>query len=711
MSDDIIIRAMAPTGEPSDGKTIFGRIARANEWSEIDSAVEGHFLERNAPGTFRKTFADGVGRIHILFQHGKDPEVGDKPIALPLELAEDSVGAFYRGELFDGVPALVRDGLKAGVYGSSHRFKVIREDWERNPARSDYNPKGLPERTIREAMVMELGPVTWPAFGGSSAAVRSLTDDFLPIPPVAPSDDAGPTPTSPERRDEPVTIEATPIAQETSPVSDNQYVTLDDMGARVRELDAEIKRTAELPGLLPDAEQVAFDEKVAERAKLEHAMTAWRNRLSQVRETAEVETNVERSYPVPTVIRTPAPADIYDTADIDKRARNLTHRGELYRDNAMRAAEITSFPNPNTDVEKSRDRIATILDHHDSPDKQFAQRVVSTGSPVYKRAFNKLLMNQPLTPEEQRGTALAVGVDATGGFSVPFAFDPTVIAIGSWSGAINPYRRACRVIPIVGTDTWNALTATVVTATRTTEAAPAIEQGPTFAQPQLVVTRVQAQVTYSFEMAQDRSDIASEMAQLIAEAKDNEEEASFAVGVGSTVTCIGVLAAYGTSGAYTQMDTIGSTVLAANDALAVEAALPVRHRMGAQWFMNRKTIRAFQALETTGGILFGGNGGYPAVGSDVRNATDGNTGLRLLGYPVNESPSAPVATTSHIIAAALIAPQSYAIVERVGMQVRLIPDIINSSALATGQSAVYAMWRNMAKPLNVDAGRLLDYKT
>lgn len=495
----------------------------------------------------------------------------------------------------------------------------------------------------------------------------------------------------------------------------SQYHTLEDMGARVRELDAEIKRTAELPGLLPDTEQRAFDEKVAERAELEHAMTSWRARLSQVREVAEKPDHVEATYtPVASFARK-TESDIFDTDAIDRTAKNIAHRGDLYRDNAMRAAELTSFPNPNTDIERSRDRIAMILDHHDSPDRQFAQRVVVTGSPVYKRAFNKLLLGQALTPEEQRGTALAVGVDGTGGFTVPFAFDPTIIAIGIHTGAINPYRRSCRVVPIVGTDTWNALTATVVTATRTTEAAAATEQGPTFAQPQYIVTRIQAQVTYSFEEAQDRSDIASEMATLISEAKDNEEENQFAVGVGGAIgpaiAPIGMLAAYGTSGAYTQMDTIGSTVLAAADAYAVEAALPVRHRMTAQWFMNRKTIRAFQALETTGGILFGGNGGYPAVGSDIANATDGNTGLRLLGYPVNESPSAPVATTSHIIAATLAAPSSFVIVDRVGMTIRLIPDLINSSALATGQSAVYAIWRNTAKPLNVDAGRELDYKT
>ena len=729
---DDLYRAMPGGVLSEDGKTLTVRLAPPDQWAEIDSVREGHFMERFSRSAYRKTMAEQKPKI--LFQHGKDPDIGEKPIATTTEVGEDAISPFARGQLLDGVPELVRSGLQADppVYGASHRFSVVREEpseWWTKPAPvSTHNPKGLPERTITEAHLFELGPVTWPAYAGASVALRSLTDEFRPpTVPVAPSVDAEAVPhLESERRDEPdppppiaaVIAASDPpnggsLDSRSKPV-ETVYHNLEDMGAHLRELDEAIDRDALAPEL-DNAERAANKQRIVERLELRVKMADWRERLAAAADKAEKPDHVEATYaPVASFARK-TESDIFDTDAIDRTAKNIAHRGDLYRDNAMRAAELTSFPNPNTDIERSRDRIAMILDHHDSPDRQFAQRVVVTGSPVYKRAFNKLLLGQALTPEEQRGTALAVGVDGTGGFTVPFAFDPTIIAIGIHTGAINPYRRSCRVVPIVGTDTWNALTATVVTATRTTEAAAATEQGPTFAQPQYIVTRIQAQVTYSFEEAQDRSDIASEMATLISEAKDNEEENQFAVGVGGAIgpaiAPIGMLAAYGTSGAYTQMDTIGSTVLAAADAYAVEAALPVRHRMTAQWFMNRKTIRAFQALETTGGILFGGNGGYPAVGSDIANATDGNTGLRLLGYPVNESPSAPVATTSHIIAATLAAPSSFVIVDRVGMTIRLIPDLINSSALATGQSAVYAIWRNTAKPLNVDAGRELDYKT
>ena len=95
-------------------------------------------------------------------------------------LREDELGAAYEVPLLDtSYNRDLLEGLRAGAYGSSFRFKVQREDFNQKPARSTYNPKALPERTIREAKVMEFGPVTFPAYEGATAGVRSLTDWWL----------------------------------------------------------------------------------------------------------------------------------------------------------------------------------------------------------------------------------------------------------------------------------------------------------------------------------------------------------------------------------------------------------------------------------------------------------------------------------------------------------------------------------------------------
>lgn len=168
-------RAEDDAGE-GDGRTLYGHFAVFNRWAEIDSLWEGHFLERFAPGAFKKTIREGRARMRVLFQHGMDRDIGDKPIAAIQELREDDEGAYYESRLFDGLPDLVLEGLRAGQYGASHRFQAIREIYEEEPDPSDENPRGLPQRTVTEARVREFGPVTFPAYEDATALVRSLTD-------------------------------------------------------------------------------------------------------------------------------------------------------------------------------------------------------------------------------------------------------------------------------------------------------------------------------------------------------------------------------------------------------------------------------------------------------------------------------------------------------------------------------------------------------
>jgi HK97 family phage prohead protease len=152
---DNLIRAQAggfKLEESGDGAPVLhGHAAVFNEWTKIDSAIEGTFLERIVPGAFRKTIRENVGNMRILFNHGQDPQLGDKVLAPVETLAEDRTGLAYSGHLLEGVPPLVISGLRAGVYGSSFRFSVMKQDFNRSAAKSDYNPDALPERTIQEA--------------------------------------------------------------------------------------------------------------------------------------------------------------------------------------------------------------------------------------------------------------------------------------------------------------------------------------------------------------------------------------------------------------------------------------------------------------------------------------------------------------------------------------------------------------------------------
>jgi len=178
-----VIRAIAQgpevrEGEADNNPTLFGHFAVFDSWTEINSVFEGNFMERIAPGAFRKTFKENRDRIRSLFQHGADPQIGDKPIGRIEELHEDSDGAYYEVGLYDGLPELVMDGLRDGQYGASFRFRAIREDLVEAPEASEHNPRALPERTLKELRLFEFGPVTFPAYADATAGMRSLTDHF-----------------------------------------------------------------------------------------------------------------------------------------------------------------------------------------------------------------------------------------------------------------------------------------------------------------------------------------------------------------------------------------------------------------------------------------------------------------------------------------------------------------------------------------------------
>jgi hypothetical protein len=180
-----LYRAMPPSlahfevREESDGgRTLVVPFARFNEWTEIDSWFEGRFMERVLPGAFVDSFAERTPKI--TFNHGRDPELGDKLLGHPVTAYENDVGGVVEAPLFSGVPPLVTDGLRAGAYGSSFRFGVDEDDIVHKPKVSDYNPEGLPERSIIKASVHEAGPVTFPAYANTTAGVRSLTDEFRP---------------------------------------------------------------------------------------------------------------------------------------------------------------------------------------------------------------------------------------------------------------------------------------------------------------------------------------------------------------------------------------------------------------------------------------------------------------------------------------------------------------------------------------------------
>jgi HK97 family phage prohead protease len=192
LRDNLIRAYVAPEAAElrataTNGRTLTGYFAVFNRWTEIQSRAEGHFLERIAPGAFKGVFADPKKReqVKVLYDHGHDPQLGNKPLGPIRELREDNVGARYEVDLIGAAynDEFIIPAAKAGVLGASFRFMIPDdgENWTTPSEATDYNMDRLEERTIlRVDPLYEFGPVTFPAYhDGTQTGIRSLTDDYI----------------------------------------------------------------------------------------------------------------------------------------------------------------------------------------------------------------------------------------------------------------------------------------------------------------------------------------------------------------------------------------------------------------------------------------------------------------------------------------------------------------------------------------------------
>jgi HK97 family phage major capsid protein len=390
--------------------------------------------------------------------------------------------------------------------------------------------------------------------------------------------------------------------------------------------------------------------------------------------------------------------DIYDTSSIRMDFDHPERGRQEYRDRAMRAVEIAHFPDV-IERQKAQDHVARLLDEFDSPDAELARRILKTGSPQYRSAFRKWMVGTPMTNEEQRAFSLG-----STGFPIVFQLDPTIIPVSS--SVVNPLRAISNVEQIVGGNEWRGVTAAAITASRASEAAVNTDNTPVLAQPAIVCSRVQAFVAFSVEADADWPGMDAGLARLFADAKDDEEATAFNTGNGTPPNPFGVFTgATGTTALST-----GLTVTAAN-LYSIEGALAPRFRPRAQWVANRAVYNIIRALDTAGGAQLWLRIGELIPNNPRSDGGMGNTGLRLLGYPVNELSTAP-ATIANGVKDILLGDFSmFKIIDRVGMNLEMVSTLTQQATagagfgLPTGQRGIFAWWRNGSKVLDPVAFR------
>lgn len=706
------------TENDDDGLTLEGYAAVFNESTMIDS-WEGKFSEQIAPGAFKRTIdRKGTRGIRLQFDHGHHPLIGSIPIGSIEELREDTRGLFVRARMHDNwMTQPVRDSIREGsVNGMSFRFRVVREDVD-----SSSEPE---VRTVKEVELFELGPVVWPAYEQTSVGVRASeiareladpeqrvavarallvgTSDDEDRTSGEPAADDGDTPPEPA----PVPVSPEPAAPSDSAARDSdtdnsenrseptmaETMTVEERTERQGEISARLSEidTEYNGATLPDDIQAEWDRLNTEYDEHADAVRADSARKERLRALADKPGHTERG-----VEERRAPefhrqtSDVYDMTAIRKQARSVDDLPGLYRDNAMRAIERSSYP--GVDKERAQGQVERLLETVDDDDGTLARRILATGSPLYQRAFGKAvsaLSTNGLTGEEQR--ALAVGTGASGGFAVPFQLDPTVILTSD--GSINPLRSVSRVESIT-TKTWQGVTSEGIVVTRAAEAAEATDADPDLVQPEVTPTRVHGFVPFSIEIDQDWNALRSEMSRMLADAKEQEEASSFVTGDGTGVNPGGVVGTLATS---SNVDVSGSGVASAN-LYALEEALPPRFRSRARFMANKSVYNEVRQLSSA------------SDGGDLWVRLAAGQPSELIGYPAHELSSMDPSGTIGNRYLLFGDFGQFLIVDRVGMSVELIPHLFGTTAnFPTGQRGIYAIWRNSSVILTANAFRVLN---
>lgn len=385
--------------------------------------------------------------------------------------------------------------------------------------------------------------------------------------------------------------------------------------------------------------------------------------------------------------------DIYDLSTVRASISNPAQQAGELRDRAVRAIERSKPKHPDVDDDKAKGHVERLLDT-DSEDGRFARYLLATGSPVYKRAFGKYLAGRSYSREEQAALEMAQMAEralsltgASGGFAVPFELDPTIL--NTSNGVVNPIRQIANVQQITA-DEWRGVSSTGITASYAAEATETTDNSPTLVQPTVSTEKAQAFVPFSIEVGQDWTGLQSEMAKLLADAKDTLEAGKFIIGTGTNEP-FGVL----TGTTNTVNAATGQAFTLAN-LYALKGALPPRYRANGSFIGDALIFDRVRQFDTVGSVS--------AVWVD---GLQDPMPSRLLGkpaYEASEMPDTPATGGKFLVFGDF---SRYKIVDRVGLTVEVIPHLFGSNQRPTGQRGIYAYWRNGAKVLDANAFRSL----
>ena len=137
----------------------------AVKWGQLSSPLGwGDFQEQFQRGAFTKALAENRDNIYAAWNHDPANILGRAPNTLKIE--EDEIGLRYEITPPSWAQKYVESIERGDVRGSSFIFSPVEQSWDES------NPD-MAIRTITNANLFEVSPVTTPAYPTSSVGVRS----------------------------------------------------------------------------------------------------------------------------------------------------------------------------------------------------------------------------------------------------------------------------------------------------------------------------------------------------------------------------------------------------------------------------------------------------------------------------------------------------------------------------------------------------------
>lgn len=162
-SNKLKVEVRAAEGENQPKKIV----GYAVKWDLLSDPIWGCFQERFQKGAFMKCLRDNPDVI-ASWQHDFSEILG-RTTASTLVVEEDDIGLRYEITPPSWAGPHVETIERGDVTGSSFTFQAIRAEWD------DSNPD-MEIRTVLEAELFEVAPVTFPAYPQSESGVRSAED-------------------------------------------------------------------------------------------------------------------------------------------------------------------------------------------------------------------------------------------------------------------------------------------------------------------------------------------------------------------------------------------------------------------------------------------------------------------------------------------------------------------------------------------------------